>query len=203
MDGKRWAIVEAKKEGAENVEHALVQAVERYAKPLKVHYAYAANTKLDKWNNTIINLIFRDLRVKDSRSRELFTFHTPRALELLETYDIDDSNNQLLSVPSIEVKGGLRYYQAEGITAIEKAIANKKQKLLLQMATGTGKTRTVVEMIYRFLKVNPKRFKRILFLVDRRELANQAVTAFASFDAQPGKKFDEIYEVFCDRIPTE
>ena len=203
IDGTRWAIVEAKKEGAENVEHALIQAVERYAKPLKVHYVYAANTKLDKWSNTVINLIFRDLRIKDSRSRDLFTFHTSRGLELLETYSYDESDKQLLANPSMEVKGGLRYYQAEGITAIEKAIGQKKQKMLFQMATGTGKTRAVVELIFRFLSTNPKRFKRILFLVDRRELANQAVTAFASFDARPGKKFDEIYEVFCDRIPSE
>ena len=102
IDGKRWAIVEAKKEGSENVEHALVQAIERYAKPLNVHYVYAANTKLGKWNNIIINLIFRDLRVKDSRLREIFSFHTPSALELLETYNIESSNKQLVETPSIE-----------------------------------------------------------------------------------------------------
>jgi type I restriction enzyme, R subunit len=203
IDGKRWAIVEAKKEGAENVEHALVQAIERYAKPLNVHYAYAANTKLDKWNNTVINLIFRDLRVKDSRSRELFSFHTPSALQLLETYDLDNSSKQLIENPATEVKGGLRYYQADAINAIDKAIYDKKQKMLLHMATGTGKTRTIVELVYRFLSTHPKRFKRILFLVDRRELANQAVTSFATFNALPGKKFDEIYEVYCDRIPSD
>lgn len=203
IDRERWAIVEAKKEGAENLEHALVQAVERYAKPLGLKYVYAANTKLDKWGHTVINLIFRDLRIKDSRSRELFTFHTERGLQLLHTYNIEDSDKQLCDNPAQEVKGGLRYYQAEAINAIDKGINGKKQKMLLHMATGTGKTRTVVEMIYRFLSTNPKRFKRILFLVDRRELANQAVTAFATFNAMPGKKFDEIYEVYCDRIPSD
>lgn len=203
IDGKRWAVVEAKKEGSENVEHALVQAIERYAKPLQLHFVYAANTKLDKWNNTIINLIFRDLRVKDSRSRELFTFHTPSALQLLETYDLDNSSRQLIDNPATEIKGGLRYYQADAINAIDKAIYDKKQKMLLHMATGTGKTRTIVELVYRFLSTHPKRFKRILFLVDRRELANQAVTSFATFNALPGKKFDEIYEVYCDRIPSD
>jgi len=203
IDGQRWAVVEAKKEGAENVEHALIQAVERYAKHLKVNYIYAANTKLDKYNHTILNLIFRDLRAKDSRSRELFTFHTPRGLQLLDSYDIETSNQQLIQNPAIEVKGGLRYYQADAINAIEKGLSQKKQKMLLHMATGTGKTRTIVELIYRLLSTNPKRFKRILFLVDRRELANQAITAFATFNAMPGKKFDEIYEVYTDRIPSD
>ena len=203
IDGKRWAVVEAKKEGAENVEHALIQAVERYAKPLGVQYVYAANTKLDKWNNTLLNIIFRDLRVKDSRSRDVFSFHTPRGLQLLDTYDIEESNNQLIENPAQEVKGGLRYYQADAINEIEKGLKKKKQKMLLHMATGTGKTRTIVELIYRLMSTNPKRFKRILFLVDRRELANQAVTAFATFNAMPGKKFDEIYEVYCDRIPSD
>ncbi|MHA1829513.1 MAG: DEAD/DEAH box helicase family protein [Candidatus Heimdallarchaeaceae archaeon] len=203
IDGEIWAICEAKKEGDESLEHALVQAVERYAKPLNVKYVYAANTKLDRWNNTILNLIFRDLRIKDSKSRELFSFHTPRGLKLLDTYDEETSNKQLIENPAVAVKGGLRYYQAEAINAIEKALSEKKRKMLLHMATGTGKTFTIVSSIFRILSTNPKRFKRILFLVDRRELANQAVTAFATFDAVPGKKFDEIYEVYCDRIPSE
>jgi type I site-specific restriction endonuclease len=83
IDGKLWAIIEAKKEGCETVEHALVQAIERYANPLRVNYVYAANTKLDRYQNTVINLIFRDLRVEDSKHHELFTFHTPRDTTLI------------------------------------------------------------------------------------------------------------------------
>ena len=56
----------------------------------------------------------------------------------------------------------LRYYQIEAIQAAEKAIAEHKQTALLAMATGTGKTRTVLGMIYRFLDAG--RFKRILYL---------------------------------------
>jgi len=203
IDGKLWAIVEAKKEGCESVEHALVQAIERYANPLRINYVYAANTKLDRYQNTIINLIFRDLRVEDSKHHELFTFHTPRALKLLETYNIQKSNEQLVSNFTQAGEKGLRYYQSEAINQIDRALKNKKQKMLIHMATGTGKTFTIVSAIFRFLSTNPKRFKRILFLVDRRELADQAVTAFATYDALPGKKFDEIYEVYCDRIPPE
>lgn len=188
IDGKLWAIVEAKKEGCESVEHALVQAIERYATPLRVNYVYAANTKLDKYQNTIINLIFRDLRVEDSKHHELFTFHTPRALKLLETYNIQKSNEQLVLNFTQAGEKGLRYYQSEAVNQIDRALKDKKQKMLLHMATGTGKTFTIVSSIFRFLSTNPKRFKRILFLVDRRELADQAVTAFATYDALPGKK---------------
>ena len=203
VDGRIFAICEAKKEGAESLEDAMVQAVERYAKPLKVNYVYAANTKFDPWRNTVINLIFRDLRVKDSRSREIYSFHTPRGLSLLETYNEEKSNRQLTDNPATEVKGGIRYYQAEAVNSIEKALSQKKRKMLLHMATGTGKTFTIVSSVFRFLSTNPKRFRRILFLVDRRELANQAVNAFANYDALPGKKFNEIYEVYRDKIPSE
>ena len=65
-----------------------------------------------------------------------------------------------------------------------------KRRMMLAMATGTGKTYTIVSQIYRLMKSGLA--KRILFLVDRRALAAQAVQAFATFDAEPGKKFDQI-----------
>jgi len=71
--------------------------------------------------------------------------------------------------------------------------------MLIGMATGTGKTIAVLAHIYRMLKSG--KFKRILFLVDRIELANQALAAMASFEPEPGQKFDRIYEVFANRIP--
>ena len=69
------------------------------------------------------------------------------------------------------------------------------------MATGTGKTFTIVNLIYRLIKSGLA--KRILFLVDRRALAAQAVTTLASFEAEPGLKFDQIYEVYSQKIQKE
>jgi len=92
-------------------------------------------------------------------------------------------------------------FQIEAIEAIEKAIMDRRRHMLLAMATGTGKTFTIVNLIYRLMKSGLA--KRILFLVDRRALAAQAVTTMASFEAEPGLKFDQIYEVYSQKISRE
>ena len=79
----------------------------------------------------------------------------------------------------------LRYYQSNAIKAIEDGVIEGKRAMLLAMATGTGKTFTLVSLIYRLLET--KQFKRILFLVDRRALAAQAVREFGSFTTPEGK----------------
>ena len=73
--------------------------------------------------------------------------------------------------------------------------------MLVAMATGTGKTFTMVNQVYRLMKAGVAR--RVLFLVDRRALAAQAVRAFASFEAEPGLKFDKIYEVYSQRFQRD
>src|SRR5206468_3423682 len=92
----------------------------------------------------------------------------------------------------------MRPYQVEANVAIEAAIADRKRQMLVAMATGTGKTFTLVNEVYRLMKSGVAR--RILFLVDRRALAAQAVRAFASFEPEPGLKFDQIYEVYSQRF---
>ena len=67
----------------------------------------------------------------------------------------------------------LRYYQKDAIKAIEQSIADGNQTALISMATGTGKTRMAIALMYRALK--HKRFRRILFLVDRNSLADQTL----------------------------
>ena len=66
--------------------------------------------------------------------------------------------------------------------------------MLVAMATGTGKTFTTVNQVYRLMKSGVAR--RVLFLVDRRALAAQAVRSFSTFEPEPGLKFDKIYEVY-------
>jgi type I restriction enzyme R subunit len=83
----------------------------------------------------------------------------------------------------------LRPYQGDANFFIEQAIADRKRVMLVAMATGTGKTFMAVNEIYRLMKSGVAR--RILFLVDRRALAAQAVRAFSSFEAEPGLKFDQ------------
>jgi len=69
------------------------------------------------------------------------------------------------------------------------------------MATGTGKTRMAIASIYRMMKSGFAR--RVLFLVDRRALAAQAVGALAAYEPEPGLKFDRIYEVYSQRFQRE
>ena len=99
--------------------------------------------------------------------------------ELLEK-DIKSGNRKLgdMSFDLLQDKNGLnlREYQVEAIKAAENAIMDGANTVLLAMATGTGKTRTVLGMIYRFLKTG--RFHRILFLVDRNALGQQAEDVF-------------------------
>ncbi len=89
----------------------------------------------------------------------------------------------------------------EANAAVERAVAGRKRQMLLAMATGTGKTLTLVNQVYRLMKSGAGR--RILFLVDRRALAAQAVRAFASFEPEPNRKFDRVYEVYSQRFQRE
>src|SRR5437867_195013 len=70
--------------------------------------------------------------------------------------------------------------------------------MLVAMATGTGKTFMTVNEVYRLMKSGVA--KRILFLVDRRALAAQAVRTFASFEPETGHKFNQLYHVYSQRF---
>ncbi|MEO7891064.1 MAG: type I restriction-modification enzyme R subunit C-terminal domain-containing protein [Vicinamibacterales bacterium] len=94
-----------------------------------------------------------------------------------------------------------RPYQIDANIAIETAIASRKRQMLVAMATGTGKTWTLVDEAYRLLQSGVG--KRILFLVDRRVLAAQAVRTFSSFEPEPNKKFDKLYEVYSQRFQQD
>ena len=88
---------------------------------------------------------------------------------------------------------GLRYYQIEAVKAAEKAIAEHKNTVLLAMATGTGKTRTVLGMIYRFLSA--KQLKRILYLVDRTALGDQTMDTFKEVKLEDLKTLNQLYDI--------
>lgn len=117
---------------------------------------------------------YRDVRHASNTARALPDFHTPSGLlDLLK-------RNKATAEAKLQQEGfhylKLRDYQQKAIQAIETALANNQRNCLLAMATGTGKTRTILGLIYRFLKA--ERFKRILFLVDRTALGTQADDTF-------------------------
>src|SRR3954469_14308879 len=140
-------------------------------------------------------LWFHDVRHPLNRSRQVSSFHTPVALNEMLTRDFDAELARLSEIPMNDY---IRPYQREANEAVEQAIRDRKRKMLVTMATGTGKTLMTVHEVYRLMKSGIAR--RVLFLVDRRSLAAQTVRAFASFEAEPGLKFDKLYEVYSQRF---
>ena len=198
VNGEIIGVVEAKKLtlGPQNV---LTQA-ERYSRGFslsRLNYDGFRVPFLYSTNGAVI--WFHDVRHTLSRSRQINRFHTPEALRELIGRDFQSNCDWFESNPNEEPK--LRPYQKEANDAIEKAITARKRLMLVAMATGTGKTFTLVNQVYRLMKSGIG--SRILFLVDRRALAAQAVRAFASFEPEPGLKFDKIYEVYSQRFQRE
>ncbi|VEB50906.1 type I restriction enzyme EcoKI subunit R [Salmonella enterica subsp. enterica] len=97
---------------------------------------------------------------------------------------------------------GLRYYQEDAVRAVEQAIVNGQQHILLAMATGTGKTRTAIALMFRLIQ--SQRFKRVLFLVDRRSLGEQALGAFEDTRIN-GDTFNSIFDIkgLTDKFPED
>jgi type I restriction enzyme R subunit len=95
----------------------------------------------------------------------------------------------------------LRNYQVRAIQAIEASIRDGRRELLVAQATGTGKTYQTVALLYRLLE--SKVARRILFLVDRRALAAQAVREFAAFNTPSKNKFTQEYEVYSQKFRRE
>lgn len=142
---------------------------------------------------------FHDIRDPLNRSRRVATFHTPAALQQMLANDVSTACEWFGD--NINAHPLLRPYQLEANTAMEQAMGERIRLMLIAMATGTGKTFTLVNGIYRVMKSGVG--QRILFLVDRRALAAQAVRAFASFEPEPSLKFDKIYEVYSQRFQRE
>lgn len=140
---------------------------------------------------------FLDLRESANMPKALRGWISPDGmLKLLES-DIEKADKALQTLPYdfLRDKDGLnlRQYQLNAIQAAENAVINGQKKILLAMATGTGKTRTVLGMIYRFLKTG--RFNRILFLVDRTALGEQAEDVFNEVKLEDLKTLNDIYDI--------
>lgn len=134
---------------------------------------------------------FRDLRANHNQSRPHETFHSPDGLLDLLRRDVDKAK-ALLNAETFDYLG-LRKYQEKAIGAVETALAQGKRECLLAMATGTGKTRTIIGLMYRLLKA--ERFRRILFLVDRTALGTQAQDAFADAPLEGNLPISKVYNI--------
>ena len=183
-------VIEAKPEGT-TLSGALEQA-QRYRASLpndlphfpRFPFAYAS---------TGIETYFRDIRDPNSRSRPVFTFHTPDTLSHQATEPRTLRERLKDDLPLLE-KGRLRDCQFEAIINLEASLKEAHPRALIQMATGSGKTYAAVSAAYRLIRFSG--IKRVLFLVDRRNLGRQALREFQAYTPpDDNSKFTELYNV--------
>ena len=144
------------------------------------------------YESTGAETFFRDARDPDYRSRRVFAFHQPQTLKhwIEQT---DTLRSRLRQLPPL-ITEGLRDCQIEAITNLEQSFARARPRALIQMATGSGKTYTAVNFIYRLIKFAGA--KRVLFLVDRTTLSRQTYKEFQQYvTPDDGRKFTDLYNV--------
>lgn len=164
----------------------------------KVPFMFASNGR--EYNKDLpekSGIWFLDGRNKKNLPKPLKGFYSPKNLKELLEKDKDEANKKLSeeSFEYFENKFGLnlRYYQIEAIKTVEEALIRGQKNVLLTMATGTGKTMTALGLIYRLLKSN--KYKRILFVVDRKTLGKQAGDTFKEVRLEQQQSLDKIFGV--------
>lgn len=199
-------VIEAKRAN-KNVSGAIDQA-RRYAsdvKPenarwvggpwrgLKVPFVFSSNGRpyLNQYKE-LSGTWFCDLRRAQNMRKPLDGWHSPEGLKELLKQDIDEAEAKLASMEFV-FGFDLRYYQKDAILAVENAIKEGARQCLVAMATGTGKTKTCIALVYRLLKTG--RFRRILFLVDRKALGVQAANDFKETRMDSLQTFADIFGI--------
>ncbi|MCF6191191.1 MAG: DEAD/DEAH box helicase family protein [Cocleimonas sp.] len=197
---RRIGIIEAKKRDLYYTEG--VGQAKDYAERLNIRYTYATNG-LQIYGIDMEHGTEGDVK-RYPTPDELWemTFPTPIDEYKLE---MDAWRAKLFAVP-FEDKGGQwqpRYYQANAITKTLDAIANKKDRILLTLATGTGKTAISFQIAWKLfhakwnLKRDGARSPRILFLADRNILADQAFNSFGAFEE------DALVRIYPGELPSQ
>lgn len=190
------AVIEAK-ENNYSISHGLQQAL-GYADILEVPCAFSSNGDGFASHNKV-PVAGEDIETEFSMDN----FPSPEVLwQRYKTFrGIEDAQEELITEPYYDDGTGKepRYYQAEAINRVIEKVAQGEKRLLLVMATGTGKTYTTFQIIWRLWKA--KKAKRILFLVDRNILADQTlVNDFKPFGSVMTKiknrKIDPSYEIY-------
>jgi len=136
---------------------------------------------------------FADTRDPKPRFRETFTFHRPEGLQSWLRKEKSLRRRMTEDMPTL-ITTGLRDCQTDAITKLEESFKKNKPKALIQMATGSGKTFTAITFIYRLLK--NVRAGKVLFLVDTKNLGEQAEGEFRSYIPQDDNRlFPELHGV--------
>lgn len=169
-DGKPIAVVEAK-DNNHSVSHGLQQAM-TYAQMMDLPFAYSSNGDA-----------FYEHNFLTGQEQQIALDKFPTQDELVARYyaelnggkGISDLEKKIVSQPYYSSQNTYppRYYQRNAVNRTVEAIARGQQRLLLVMATGTGKTYTAFQIVYRLLRSDLK--KRILYLADRNILVDQSI----------------------------
>ena len=193
VDGKAIATVEAKPEG-----HTLIGVEEqssKYGKGLLDIYPKWREPLPFAYESTGVETQFTNQLDPIPKSRNVFALHRPKTL--LEWLDPEHQlNSRLTNLPTTDQMPTTNLWSAqiEAIHNLEKSLAANKRRALIQMATGSGKTYTAVNFVYRLIKLAGAR--RVLFLVDRGNLGDQTLKEFQQFvTPDDGRKFTELYNV--------
>lgn len=204
-----FATVEAKRRN-KNCQTALEQA-QRYARDVahltgapayggpwrdqgetfKAPFAFSANGR--PYLQQIASLSgvwFRDLRHPTNIARPLTEWYTPAGLASLLETDRQAAQQSLREQP-FDFGFPLRPYQKQAIEAVERSLESDTRRLLVAMATGTGKTKLAIALLYRL--ISSKRFRRVCFVVDRSALGIQTHDEFVSTRVVTGKTFAQIF----------
>lgn len=201
VDGKPCGIVEAKREEEghrltvhENQSEEYATAKLKHLDNEPLPFVYESTGEVTR---------FTDFRDPKPRSRNVFSFHKPETFRAWLKQE-ESLRSSFKNLPLLQTEG-LRDCQINAITKLENSFREIKPKALIQMATGSGKTFTAITSIYRLLKYT--KAKRILFLVDTKNLGEQAEQEFMNFlPNDSNQKFTELYGVHrlkSSFIPTD
>ncbi|WP_405294743.1 DEAD/DEAH box helicase family protein [Algibacter sp. Ld11] len=190
VNRKPVGIIEAKRE---NEGHRLTVVEEQSSNYANAKLKYLNNDPLPfVYESTGTITRFTDYRDPKPRGRNVFSFHKPETIaEWLKKGK--SIRERLLSIPALD-ETGLRPAQIVAVNNLEHSFKKNRPKALIQMATGAGKTFTATTFVYRLLKHADA--KRILFLVDTKNLGEQAEQEFMTFQPNDdNRKFTELYNV--------
>jgi len=190
VDRKAVGVIEAKPIG--DTLSGVAEQSDKYVKGVPEDIIAIQDPLPFAYESTGVETLFRDLRDPDTRSRLVFSFHRPETL--LDWAEQEDTlRTRLTRLPNL-VTDGLRDCQIEAVANLEKSFAANRPRALIQMATGSGKTFTAITFIYRLIKHADA--KRVLFLVDRKNLGKQAFSEFSQYRTpDDGRLFTELYNV--------
>ena len=193
VDGAAVGVIEAKKSGVPLT--AIEIQTAKYSEGLPEHIPAPRRPLPFCYQSTGVETRFTNLLEPDARSRAVFAFHKPETFGHWIQADLKNPGStvrgRLRVMPQLDGRN-LWPAQIKAIRRLEDSLADNRPRALIQMATGSGKTFTACNFIYRLIKFGGA--KRVLFLVDRKTLGRQTLNEFQQFvTPDDGRKFTELY----------